>query len=80
MTHPNVVVSGETIDIDASGNMRFVHRLEHIDKELRVAFHSLSWGYRAWAWNFCKESDTASAMQTLETVSRTLDEISAWDE
>jgi hypothetical protein len=75
MTHPNVVVSGETIDVGDDGQMRFVHRAEHLDKELRVGFHSLSWGYRAWAWYFCKETDMENVMATLGELSDRLD---AW--
>ena len=78
MTHPNVVVSGETVDVDDQGRMRFVHRWEHVDKEIRVGFHSLSWGYRAWAWYFCKTADTPSVMETLENLSLQLDGIAAW--
>jgi hypothetical protein len=40
-----------------------------------VGFHSLSWGYRAWAWYFCKETDTENVMATLGELSDRLD---AW--
>lgn len=73
MTHPNVIVSGETLDFSDEGHMRFLHLWEHIDKELRVGFHSLSWGYRAWAWYFCKEGDMDTVMETLRHLSERLD-------
>ncbi len=78
MTHPNVVVSGETLEVGDNGSMRFVHRWEHIDKEVRVGFHSLSWGYKAWAWYFCKESATEEVMRLLERLSQELDSLAFW--
>jgi hypothetical protein len=80
MTHPNVVVSRETVEISDEGLMRFVHRWEHVDKEVRVGFHSLSWGYRAWAWYFCKESDTQAVMEKIVGLSERLDDLASWDD
>ncbi len=80
MTHPNVVVSGESVEIDDQGRMRFVHRWEHVDKELRVGFHSLSWGYRAWASYFCKAADMPTVMRIVEQLSDQLDAVATWED
>lgn len=57
MTHPNIIVLGETIRPTANGGVEFFHRPEDIEKLVRATFATFLGGIKLWSGYFNTEAD-----------------------
>jgi hypothetical protein len=77
MTHPNVLVSLETLTRSTTGRFAFVHRAEDIDKEVRVAFVTFARGVRVWSRYFSTQADFNVLDHRLREIQGRFEEASA---
>ena len=57
MTHPNIIVLGESIRPTANGGVEFFHRPEDIEKLVRATFATLLGGIKLWSGYFNAKAD-----------------------